>query len=291
MQTFSIIPNLDKVRALETSQALVNWLEERGLQVRLEKEIAAMLNRPELGHDEAAIMGGVDVIIVLGGDGTLLNVAKKAAAAESPILGVNLGHLGFLTEIELPDLFSSLERVVNGRYLIERRMMVEAEVRRQGRQTDRFLALNEVVISKGPFARLINLETYVDDNLVASYPGDGLIVATPTGSTAYSFSAGGPIVSPSIDVLVITPICPHSFYARSVIVSRDETVRVQVRASHRETMITIDGQRGYYLRPEDEIVVRRSQEEVRLIRLEGWSFYDVLRRKLRSGDQERNQDV
>jgi NAD+ kinase len=277
------IPNTDKEHALEISGALSGWLSERNVNVRLPADVATAVSLPgTAAADDRALLAGADAIIVLGGDGTLLSVAKRAAPRDIPILGVNLGHLGFLTEIELPDLYQAMPKVLAGQYGIETRMMVEARVTRNGK-TKRFVALNEVVVSKGPFARMIEVDTYVGDSLVATYPADGLIVATPTGSTAYALSAGGPIVSPNVDLLVVVPVCPHTLATRAVVVAKDETVRLAVRADHEDTMLTIDGQVGYRLRPSDEIVVRRASVVTRLIRLEGWRFYDVLRRKLADG--------
>lgn len=278
----AILPNSDKEHALEITAGLADWLNERQVGVRLPAGVAAAIARPGGATGDRALLAGADVAIVLGGDGTLLSVAKRTAPRDIPILGVNLGHLGFLTEIELPDLYKAMTEVLAGRYSVETRMMVEARVTRHGR-TKRFVALNEVVVSKGPFARMIEVDTFIGNSRVATYPADGLIIATPTGSTAYALSAGGPIVSPGVDSLVVVPVCPHALATRAVIVSKDETLRLVVRADHEDTMLTIDGQVGYRLRLSDDIVVRRASEVTKLIRLENWCFYDVLRRKLAEG--------
>lgn len=283
MPRVGIIPNLDKPDALKVTTELSAWLEGNGAEPRLSDENAASIGRPSLGLSVDELVHAIDFAIVLGGDGTLLGAAKLLAPAGKPILGVNLGHLGFLTEIELPDLYKALPDVLAGRYQVEERIMLEARVIRDDNETRRFLALNEVVATKGSFARLIQLETYVGGRLVATYPADGLIVATPTGSTAYSLSAGGPIVNPNVGVVVITPICPHTLYARALIVSQDETVRIRVIAEHQDNALTIDGQRGYRIFNGDTIEVRRARETTKLMRLEGWSFYEVLRRKLQEG--------
>lgn len=283
MRKIGIFPNLDKEGALEVTGRLVAWLEARDVKPLLPAEAAASLGRSELGGAVPDWAHDAEFLIVLGGDGTLLQAARTVAAAETPILGVNLGHLGFLTEVEVPDLWEVLPRFLAGDYEIEERMMLEMAVKREGREVIRFAALNEIVISKGPFARLIELELNVGGRPVEEYWADGLIIATPTGSTAYSLSAGGPIVSPSLQVLVITPICPHTLYTRSLVISHDEKVQVGVWATHRDTAVTIDGQRGYRLEPGDTVGVHKAPEAARLIRQKGWSFYDVLRRKLKEG--------
>jgi NAD+ kinase len=278
-----IIPNVDKTDAIKVASELAAWLEAHDVTPVLSEQNAALAGRPELGLSVEELVRAVDFAIVLGGDGTLLSAAKILAPVGKPILGVNLGHLGFLTEIELPDLYRTLPEFLAGRYQLEERIMLEARVIRDEAENRRFLALNEVVVSKGSFARLIQLETYVDERLVATYPADGLIVATPTGSTAYSLSAGGPVVNPNVGVVIITPICPHTLYARAVIVSESEIVRIRVIAEHQDNALTIDGQRGYRIFNGDTIEVRRAREVTKLMRLEGWSFYEVLRRKLQEG--------
>ncbi len=283
MAKVAIIPNVDKPDALKVASQLAAWLEGHGVTPVMSEQNAALTGRPELGLSVDEMVQAIDFAIVLGGDGTLLSAAKILAPAAKPILGVNLGHLGFLTEIELPDLYRNLPAFLDGRYQIEERIMLEARVIRDEAETRRFLALNEVVVSKGSFARLIMLETFVGDRLVATYPADGLIVATPTGSTAYSLSAGGPIVNPNVGVVVVTPICPHTLYARAIIVSETETVRVRIIAEHQDNALTIDGQRGYRVFNGDTIEVRKAREVTKLMRLEGWSFYEVLRRKLQEG--------
>lgn len=282
MRTVGLLANLDKANALEITGRLVDWLGARGIKAVTQVDVAAAMGRASLGLPVPALVETADLLVVLGGDGTLLNAARLAAGAR-PILGVNLGRLGFLTEIEVPDLFGALGRILDGYYVIEERMMLAAEVLRRGETAQRVLALNEVVVSKGPFARLIHLETYVGQHYVTTYPADGVIVATPTGSTAYSLSAGGPIVNPNLDVLIITPVCPHTFYSRALVVDHRDTVRIRLRSTHRDIMLTLDGQKGYALEPDDEVNVGRAPQVTRLVRLPDWNFYGVLRRKLREG--------
>lgn len=269
-------PEKDQVRGL--AQRIRGWLEQHEMECVLPLELADAAGMPGSGHhwDEILDMA-IDWIMVLGGDGTLLRAAKQLAPLGAPILGVNLGHLGFLTEVEVPDLISAMSAVSRGEYVVDERHLLEARVIRQEETLASFQAMNDVVVSKGPFARLINLETFVDSAYVTTYPADGLIVATPTGSTAYSLSAGGPILSPDLDVMVMTPICPHSFFDRSVVISASQEVRIRVRTSHRDTLVTIDGQEVHPLEDGDEVLVLSSPETIRLIRRPGWSFFHVLR--------------
>lgn len=286
----AIIPNLDKPDSRQIMQELTTWLTSRRVSVGLLPDHAGLTGHPELARPLDDLVHWADFAVVLGGDGTLLNWAKLLAPAARPILGVNLGHLGFLTEIEVPELYDVMPQILEGRYTVESRMMLEATVEpatgggegggAAARETHSFLALNEIVVSKGPFARVVNVETSVGGRLVTTYPADGVIVATPTGSTAYSLSAGGPIVSPEVDVLIITPVCPHTFFARAVVVSAEETVVLRVVPEHVDTMLTMDGQRGHHLEPGDRIIVKKASLSARLIRRRGWNFYEVLKRKL-----------
>ncbi len=283
MCQIGIWPNLDKEGALKITRELVDWLSGRDCRPWLPADVAGAIGRDDLGAPDLKWAAEVDFVVALGGDGTLLQAAKEMASLAKPVLGVNLGHLGFLTEVEVRDLFPALSSILRGEYIIEERMMLEAEVVHEGESVKRFLALNDVVVAKDSFARMMLVETYIDDTLAASYPADGLIISSPTGSTAYSLSAGGPVVNPKVDVIIITPICPHTFYARSMVVAEDERIRVQIFTSHKQGMLTVDGQIGFELRPEDTVYVQKATLKARLIRRPGWSFYDVLRKKLAAG--------
>ncbi len=278
MSNILLWPNPEKEQVRSFAQQIERWLDKRGVSTWMPADLAHQLDlRAMAGEVDAASMRDVRWIIVLGGDGTLLLAAKRLMLWQKPILGVNLGHLGFLTEVEVPDLFPTLPLFLSGEYQLDTRHLLAAEVTRQGQILARYEAMNDIVIAKGPFARLVNLETFVDDAYVTTYPADGLIVATPTGSTAYSLSAGGPILSPDLGVFVVTPICPHSFFDRSVVIDSSQTVKIRVRAMHRETLLTVDGQEGFPLEDGDEIVVGASQHSVNLMRRPGWSFFHVLR--------------
>jgi len=278
MSKILIWPNPEKEQVRSLAQQIYRWLEKRGVQAVMPADLARQLDLDAMAciTDEAT-MQEIDWVMVLGGDGTLLLAAKQLMRWNKPILGVNLGHLGFLTEVEVPDLFPTLPLFLSGEYQLDLRHLLTAEVTRLGRSLIRYEAMNDVVVAKGPFARLVNLETFVDDAYVTTYPADGLIVATPTGSTAYSLSAGGPILSPDLGVFVVTPICPHSFFDRSVVIDAQQTVKIRIRAMHRETLLTVDGQEGFPLEDGDEIVVSASTHSVNLMRRPGWSFFHVLR--------------
>lgn len=278
MDSVLLWPNPEKEQVKSLAQQITLWLEKRGVRALMPEDLAHRLDLEGMAFvPEQVTMQEVAWVMVLGGDGTLLLAAKHLMLWEKPILGVNLGHLGFLSEVEVPDLFPTLPLFLAGEYELDPRHLLTAEVSRQGRTLVRYEALNDVVVAKGPFARLVNLETYVDEAYVTTYPADGLIVATPTGSTAYSLSAGGPILSPDLSVFVVTPICPHSFFDRSVVIDARQTVKIRIRAMHRDTLLTVDGQEGFPLEDGDEIRVSASQHTVNLMRRPGWSFFHVLR--------------
>ena len=269
-------PEKDQVRVLIGQMA--RWFSQHRVMMRIPKDLADAVGFSEYSLDTSELTAdSIDWIVVLGGDGTLLRAAKELAFLERPVLGVNLGHLGFLTEVEVPDLLLALSSLLQGEYTIDERHLLSASVLRDGQQLARFDAMNDVVVAKGPFARLINLETFVDNAYVTTYPADGLIVATPTGSTAYSLSAGGPILAPDLSNMVITPICPHSFFDRSIVIDGSHQIKIRIRTIHRDTLVTIDGQEGHPLEDGDEVVVETSPITIRLIRRPGWSFFHVLR--------------
>ncbi|WP_366922437.1 NAD(+)/NADH kinase [Metallumcola ferriviriculae] len=284
MKVIGLIINAKKPRALEVAGEMITWLEKREVRLVLPLANAQLVGREELGLPEEEISSQADCILVLGGDGTLLNTARSVAPRQTPLLGINLGQLGFLTEIELPDLFQGLENYLEGNFTVEERMMLEARVLREGLVVDKFFGLNDIVVTKGAFSRMILLETYVGQHYHTTYPADGVIISSPTGSTAYSLSAGGPLVSPNVEVMVVTPICPHTLSARPLVLSSQETVRVVVRSAVAEVMLTVDGQHGFKLEESDEITIQRAPFTTKLVRLHGRGFYEVLREKLRGED-------
>ena len=286
MTRVGIVAKSDLRQATPQLAEIEGWLRKRGLEALFETSTAALMSpavdRPVA--DKAALATKVDLLVVLGGDGTLLSVAGSAAAAgaDVPILGVNFGSLGFLTEATLPELYTSLEAALDGRARVEQRMMLRATTVRQGNALPDHLALNDVVITKTARARMTDLSVSVGDEFVTRVKADGLIVATPTGSTAYNLAAGGPIVHPTIDALVLTPIAPHMLTNRPIVIPSTSLVRVQPQMTDRDELyVTFDGQAGYELRAGDEIRIRCAERRVRLLRPSSRSYFDVLRQKLK----------
>ena len=286
-----IVGNREKKGARALLPALVRWLRERDLEVVLEKGIAAAVRGLGKGTSLKSLVSRVDAVLVLGGDGTFLAAAREAARQDVPILGVNLGGLGFLTETAESDLYSALERLVAGDGEIEPRMMVEARVdSRKGKARWTESGLNDVVIHQSDESRMVHLELRIGRTPIGTLAADGLIVATPTGSTAYSLSAGGPIVEPTLEALLATPICPHSLAFRPLLVGADEKLRVRVGRDVNRARLTVDGQISRPLAAGDDIEIRRAKSRVSMLSLKRESFYEVLREKLAwAGPQTRTR--
>ena len=228
------------------------------------------------GHD----FNGIDMAVVLGGDGTLLAVCRYLSAYNIPILVVNMGKLGFLAEVEKDNIFAAIDKINNGEYFIEERMMLDGIVKRNGECVTNSLALNDFVVNDGEVSRSIILELFVDEEPVYSFRTDGLIVSTPTGSTAYSLSAGGPIVMPQMRLMIISPICPHNFFSRPVIIDTESRVRIAFRSASGACRLTADGQSRYMLERGDEIIITCSQRKTLLVRLKEPKFFTTLNTKL-----------
>jgi NAD+ kinase len=263
-----------------------SWLAARGEETIFETATAALMpaSSGRRVADKPALVSQVDLIVVLGGDGTLLSVAGCIASggADVPILGVNFGSLGFLTEATLPELYPSLEAALSGRARVEARMMLRATTIRGGTALPEQLALNDVVITKSARARMTDLSVSVGEEFVTRVKADGLIVATPTGSTAYNLSAGGPIVQPVVDAIVLTPIAPHMLTNRPIVIPASSLVRVQPLMTERDELyVTFDGQAGYELRVGDEVRIQCAERRVRLLRPSTRSYFEVLRQKLK----------
>lgn len=289
MNIFGLVVNQKKKGISELVVQVVRWLEDKGCEVLIEKDNSRFLGLFRHGVTQSHLVEKAQCMIVFGGDGTLLRTARKVAAAGTPIIGINLGRLGFLTEIDIPEVYPALEKLLNGHYYVEERMMLEVLVYRQGDMVERLVGLNDAVISKGAFARMIHLETSVNNEYINTYHADGLIISSPTGSTAYSLSAGGPLVTPELEVMLLVPICPHSLWARPLVIAPESIIKVFIASSQGELMITMDGQLGFSLRHQDQVMIRRASQKARLIRLKGRSFFEVLRKKLREeGDQNNN---
>ena len=286
MFTIGLFPNTKKQAVAPILDWLIQFLQAKKVPVVMPEEAAAAMNRPELGCSRELLTEVVTVALTLGGDGTLLSTTRELAPLGIAVCGINMGQLGFLTEIELADLAPSLEKLINGQYYIEERQMLDAAIIRGNEQIVVASSLNDVVVAKGGFSRMIRLKLFIDGHLTANYPADGLIVATSTGSTGYSLSAGGPIVSPALRVTVITPICPHSLNTRSLIVSDKEEVRIEPQATHDDIVLTVDGQTVYNLKSGDKIIVSRSPFRARFAKFVGSSYYDSLWTKLRRSDPD-----
>jgi NAD+ kinase len=266
------------------------WLAEHHVPAVFEQATAALMAPPRGAQravaDKQSLVSRVGLVLVLGGDGTLLSMADCIAHSgrQVPILGVNFGSLGFLTEVTLPELYPALQEALAGRAHVEERLMLRATLVHPSSQPQAGVAVNDVVITKSAPSRLINLSVFVGEEFVTHVRADGLIVATPTGSTAYNLSAGGPVVEPSVDALVLTPIAPHMLSNRPVVIPASATVRVTPVLDERDqAFVTFDGQAGFDLRPGDEVIVSRAGEPMRLIRPATRSYFEVLRKKLNWG--------
>jgi len=280
MKQVGLIVNLRKVRGGRFVDILTEWFEQRGIRVVL-PQTTELKDTPSYGCPEINFQEEVDLILTLGGDGTLLGAARQTAGKGIPILGINLGQLGFLTDLEMTDLFPCLEKLIEGDYEVESRMMLNVQILRDGIPVNKLTAFNDAVISKGPISRIIRLETYVGGDYMATYRADGIIVASPTGSTAYSLSAGGPIVNPQLELMIVTPICPHTLHARPFILSDQQEIRIIMRSDTSEVILTIDGQVGFPLLKDDNIVICKADVYTKLVKVKKRSFSDVLRQKFR----------
>jgi NAD+ kinase len=284
ISTVGIIAKPNVPAASEVVPRLIEWLQGRGLRVRLDRDTAfyaggvAGLPREETPE-------GCDLVIVLGGDGTLLSAARAIGRREIPLFPVNLGGLGFLTAITVDELFPELERAMRGEHRIARRRLLYTQIVRGGKEAAQYQALNDAVLTKSALARMIDLDTYVDEQFVCAYKADGLIISTPTGSTAYSLSAGGPIIFPSVPAVCLTPICPHMLTNRPVIVPETSVIRIHCRGDVESVFLTIDGQVGEQLRKDDSVVCRSSDFALHLVRPPRMKFFDVLREKLKWGER------
>ncbi len=276
----AILAKPDDPRATNATQQVAAWLAERGHELLVYEgaEGTRGLGRA-LSRD--ALAAEAELAVVLGGDGTQLHAARLFSTHEVPIFGVNLGRLGFLTDTGPESMLSVLEQVLARETIVQQRLMLEGEVYRAGqRAIGPFLALNDIVVNKAALAQVVRLETHVGGNFVSSYLADGIIFATPTGSTAYGLAVGGPIIEPSTSVILVAPICPHMLTNRPLIVSADSVLECSLVESRGEVFLTIDGQEGFPLQSGDRIRVRRASHQAILIRAQSVDFYDTLRTKM-----------
>jgi len=263
---------------------LLEWLSKRGIRGIYDTETAASLRDGTGGRPRELLAHESDLLLVLGGDGTLLAAAREAAPRGIPILPINLGSLGFLTSFTLGELYPALEETIAGHLTANERVMLTASLIREGQVVESQLVLNEAVITKGALARMIEIELLIDEDFVCRYRADGLIVATPTGSTAYSLSAGGPIVHPTVESIILTPICPHTLSDRPLVVGDCCNVEMRLRGIAESVYLTLDGQKGVLMQSEDHVSIIRAKERLKLIQPHRKSYYEILRNKLKWGE-------
>jgi NAD+ kinase len=290
MNRIGIIAKKNKPGAVTIARDVMEWLKPKKIQVYIEEEIGHLLGPtfPEgcwKPIQRESISADMEMIIILGGDGTLLSVARQVWNKNIPILGVNLGGLGFLTEITLNELYPVLERVLQDDFEIDERDVLNAEVIRKGERLADFIVLNDAVINKGALARIIDLETTINGEYLSTFRSDGLIISTPTGSTAYNLSAGGPIVYPSLHTIIITPICPHTLTIRPIIIPDHVRIRALLKSKDEEVTLTLDGQQGFALEFEDVVEVKKAEGHILLIKSPYRRYFELLREKLKWGER------
>ncbi|MGA8013033.1 MAG: NAD(+)/NADH kinase [Candidatus Acidiferrales bacterium] len=264
---------------------LVQWLHEHKVEVFVDRETHECVDCGAQALARDALASQVDLLIVLGGDGTLLSAARAPGSHKVPILAVNLGGLGFLTSVTLDELYPLLEQVLAGKHRTSDRMMLDAQILRGGQPAERQCALNDAVVNKAALSRMLDFDVHVDGNHVGRYRADGLVVATPTGSTAYSLAAGGPIIDPDLDAFVITPICPHMLTNRPLVVPDTARIDLDFTAADEPVYLTLDGQIGFQLKPTDRVTITKSESRVALVRPPSKTYFEVLRSKLKWGER------
>ncbi len=284
MKKIGIIIKPRKPEAKDVLNKLITWLESHKIEAVLDVDTANIVNIKSK-YQKPQIASLVDMIIVLGGDGTLLSVARLTIEKGIPILGVNLGGLGFLTEVTLDELYPTLEKVINGEFIIDERMMLMTHMHRQGETLAQSPVLNDIVINHGIVARMIILDIFVNSQFVTSLRGDGLIISTPTGSTAYSLSAGGPIIHPTVSAIMLTPVCPHTLTNRPIVIPSNVKIEAILKTEDEGAMVTFDGQVGFSLKKEDIVEVHSAEARIKLIRSPEKNYYEVLRKKLKWGER------
>ncbi len=283
LKTIGVVVGPQKSAAMKVVLDLQEWCKQRGVELHAAEPIAAYANCSVMAMDGEELVEDLDLIVVLGGDGTMLGASRLVGMRRIPVLGVNFGHLGYLTEFTLQELFSAFEGLAEGSYLIDNRMMIDVGIKRAGQVIETYRALNDAVINRSVRAQMVELECFVDEQFVNSFRADGMIIATPTGSTAYSLSAGGPIVHPSMSAILMTPICPHMLSNRPVVLPPDSVIEMLLKHAGEDVILTIDGQKGVYLTPEDRLLLLRSQTTFQMVRPTNRNYFEVLRTKLKWG--------
>jgi NAD+ kinase len=282
IRTVGLVAKYQEPKAAQMVRWLIPWLKKRGKKVCVEN---GLVRAGAQSCSKKQMAAKADLIISLGGDGTLLNIAPLVERPEVPILGVNLGGLGFITEVAVDELESVLSKTLDGDYEVEKRMTLEIRVIGNKNRQHKFRVLNDAVITKGARSRIIDLETYVGNDYLCTYRADGLIIATPTGSTAYSLAAAGPILEPTLGAMVLSPICPHTLTNRPIVVSSSATIRVTLRSFGDTVILVPDGQQGMRLNNGDQVEACDYGLPVALIKLPSRSYYEILREKLKWGER------
>lgn len=288
MKKIGIVAKIQYPDTRSVLEKLIPWLSQQEKEVFMDADTASGLGKdiqPDKVYKKSKIPSLVDAIIVLGGDGTLLSVARLVEGRNIPIIGVNLGGLGFLTEVTLDEIYTTLDKLFKGEFVPDPRLLLRSHVYRQGERVAQSYCLNDTVVSKGTQARMIKLEIAINGQFVTSLRGDGLIVATPTGSTAYSLSAGGPIINPAVEALILTPICPHTLTNRPIVIPATAKIEVILKSKDEGTMVTFDGQVGFALRHEDVVEIEASEHKIILARAPDKNYYEILRTKLKWGEE------
>jgi NAD+ kinase len=282
--TIGIISRPRRSNLAAVAPPLLEWFAARGIRTLYDTETAGVLHDPSHGLTRTEVAEQSQLLLVLGGDGTLLAAARVAAPLGIPILPINMGSLGFLTSFKIEEMYPALEQVLAGRFSCSERVMLDVELHRDAEIIEHQVVVNEAVINKGTLARMIDLQLTIDSDFVCRYRADGLIVATPTGSTAYSISAGGPIVHPAVESWIITPICPHTLSDRPVVVRDSSSIEVHLSGDTESVFLTLDGQTGIPMQAADVVRMRRAAERLRLIQPAQKSYFEILRNKLKWGE-------
>jgi NAD+ kinase len=282
MKTVAIVakPHGEKVRQI--LEDVCEFLDKKGVTILLEEKAAEVIGLPAANHKD--IKDKAELVIVLGGDGTLISAVRILGEKETPVLGVNLGRLGFLTETRVEEAIDTLDSVLRGDYKLEKRMKLHCHIEEEGVKTLEIEVLNDVVINKSDLARIIEMEVFINDHFVNRYRADGLIISTPTGSTAYNLAAGGPIVHPETETIIISPICPHALTNRPIVVNDDSHIQIRLRSKDESVSITYDGQIWRSIDPEKLITVKKSKTSTMLVVPKNKNYYSLLREKLGWGD-------
>lgn len=279
MMQIAVFPNKSKRRAGEIVDRIFNYYRNKDVRLMMPASEARQFHKDDFGLPCVERVH-VDMALSIGGDGTLLGVCRRFTGQEVPVCGINLGTLGFLADIETHELESRLEKILLGEYRIENRLLLSAYIKNEYGEKYLGNAINDVVVSKGGVARMLKLSLYINETHLLDYKADGLIVSSPTGSTAYSLSAGGPILNPTIKALLLTPICAHTFQMRPIVVGENDQIRLEVANVHQDIIVTLDGQESFYIQPGDEIIICKAKTTAHIVKFDDKNYYQVLRSKL-----------